>query len=439
MVSQEERAEAIIEQIKKAKKGSSATQQKRLRMLVYTDSAHCATGFGQIAKNILMGCYFSGKFDIIQLGINYWGDPHDYPFPIYPMGINNQGDPYGREKAKHMILNMDYDILFLSQDSFILQMLRDLVPEMRKRGKKAPIVAYFPVDGIPRTEWIEGVSHADVCVTYSKWGFEQACNAYPFIENKLRIIPLGFNQRHFFPIENKRETEEFKRAFFGRISERFIFTNVNRNQQRKDIPRTIMAFKKVKELRPNTAMYLHMAMVDQGWDLMQVCKSLGLDYTSDVVFPHNFNVNVGFPIEVVNRIYNASDAIVSAALGEGWGYSWMEAMATKTPVIYPDNTAITENLTDGRGLLVKSGEDWDHHVIISQDYEVLRPLTNLEDLVDKMIYCIDHPEEMEKMTERAYQWVQQYSWDKIMPQWLSLFDEVIQTNTTEPMLQADLL
>ena len=399
---------------------------KRKKLLCYTDSVQCATGFAQVARNILMGVQNSGKYDVIQLGINYWGDPHEYPFPIYPMGINKQNDPYGREKAKQMIIGLDWDILFLLQDTFILQFIRELVPDLRRQGRKGPIVVYAPADGEPKPEWIEGISHADVCIAYTQWAKDEWIKAYPPIENKIAaVLPHGVNTNHFFPLPEE-EIQKFRGGYFGKVAGNFIFCNVNRNQQRKDIPRTLMAFKKVLEARPNVSLYLHMSPKDLGWDLAQVVKTLGLDLATDVVFPANFNVNQGFPLDVLNRVYNSIDCVMSTTLGEGWGLSWIEAMAVNKPVIYPDNTAITENLAEGRGLLVKSGEDWDHHNIICNDFEVIRPITNLDDLIEKMIYCVDNPEKIKEMSNKAHKWVlENLKWEHVIPKFIKIFDDAL--------------
>ena len=268
---------------------------------------------------------------------------------------------------------------------------------------------------------------------------EQAIKVFPPIEKKLKIMPHGFNQKHFYPLPEK-EVQEFRRAFFGKIAGNFLFLNLNRNQQRKDIPRSMLAFKEVLKARPNTSLYLHMASRDLGWDLIEVCRSLGLDLSTDIVFPANFNVNMGFPIDVLNRVYNSINAVISTSYGEGFGLSFLEGMATKKPVIFPDNTALTENLKDGRGLLVKSGEDLDHHTIICNDFEVLRPVTNLDDMVEKMIYCIDNPEEMKEMTEKAYKWVtSELTWDKLIPKWLDIFEEALNMDREDDGMDAEVL
>jgi len=111
----------------------------------------------------------------------------------------------------------------------------------------------------------------------------------------------------------------FRKQYFGPLADTFIITNVNRNQQRKDIPRTIAVFEEFRKHVPNSTLYLHCAIKDQGWDLAEVCKTFGFDTSKDVIFPKNFGPNQGYPREVLNLIYNASDVVISTTLGEGFG------------------------------------------------------------------------------------------------------------------------
>ena len=90
---------------------------------------------------------------------------------------------------------------------------------------------------------------------------------------------------------------------------------MNRNQQRKDIPRTLMAYKEFKKECPNSVYYLHCSPKDVGWDLPKVVENLGLKVDEDVLFPRNFNVNTGFPVSVVNDLYNCGNVVISAACG----------------------------------------------------------------------------------------------------------------------------
>ena len=80
---------------------------KKIKVLAYCDSPTCATGFGTVSRNIFEALYRTGRYGIDVLGINYWGDPHNFPYRIWPTGTNSERDPYGRKKIVNMIANRD--------------------------------------------------------------------------------------------------------------------------------------------------------------------------------------------------------------------------------------------------------------------------------------------------------------------------------------------
>lgn len=393
----------------------------KIRLLFYGDAPTVATGFGTVSRNILMGLHNTGKYDISVMGVNYWGDPHPFPFPIWPIGIGGRNnDPYGRQRASDMMMNpsLEFDALFMIQDSFILEYMNQVMPHL-KRAKKFASVCYFPVDGVPKSEWIKSMDMFDTPVTYTEFARKEATLACPEIGPRLKVIPHGANTNNFYPTKDK-ELENFKKEYFGRHASKFIVTNVNRNQQRKDIPRTIMAFKEFHKRRPNSVLYLHMAAKDQGWDIPAVVKSLGLTLNEDVLLPGGeFGPNQGFPIEIVNLIYNSSDVVVSTTVGEGWGLSTVEAMACKIPVVFPDNTALTEIVTPERGYLVRSGATPSDYIVMPNDNDVVRPLTNVMHMAETLLHIYDNREEARGKAEVAYNWVKKnLVWEEhIVPQW----------------------
>lgn len=406
---------------------------KKTKILFYGDGITVATGFGTVSRNILVPLSKTGKYDIRILGINYWGDPNPYhDLPMWPVGLNKEKDPYGRKYVQERIMQEDFDVLFMIQDSFILDFIGDLIPKLRAAGKKFSSVVYFPIDGVPKKSWVEAMAVADYPVTYTQFGYKECVKACPDIEEKLSVIPHGINTDDFHPL-GFGDIWAFRRKYFGPLADSFIITNVNRNQQRKDIPRFLMAFKEFKKECPNAMAYLHCAAVDQGWDLVGVIEALGLKVNKDVVFPYNFNVNKGFPVEVLNLIYNASDVVASSTLGEGWGLAQVEAMAARTPVISPDNTACTEILGDDRGLLVPSGDDIEHFAVLPHDNEVVRPLVNVGELAKAFSRMYNDDVLRLRLTDNAYSWVTgNLIWDKhIVPKWMDIIDRAAESKSND--------
>jgi len=407
-----------------SKKKAWRPEHPKINVLAYCDSPSCATGFGTVSRNILEGLYRTGRYNIDVLGINFWGDPHNFPFRIWPVGTNAEKDPYGRKKICGMVPQMEYDILFFLQDTFILDFLPELIPHLKNQGKKFKSICYFPIDGVPKEQWIKNISVVDYPVAYSEFGKKEATKAYADCP-ALDVIPHGVNIDEYTPLP-KNDVNDFRKRYFGAQAEKFIFTNLNRNQQRKDIPRTIQAFVEFRKHVKESVLYLHMAQVDQGWNLPEVCKAYGLDITKDVVFPENFGPNQGYPRQVVNMLYNCSDCIISTTLGEGWGLSWVEAMATKTPIIMPANTALVECITDDKGYLVKSGDEASHFTVLPHDNEIIRPLVNVDDMVDKMLHVYNNYDEAMEKAENAYKWVKnELNWKgKIADRWVGVFDKM---------------
>jgi len=395
---------------------------KKIRLVYYGDAPSVATGFGKVSKNILGPLYQTGKYEIFCFGVNYMGVPHPFPFQIYPMLPNPQGDPYGREKVKQIIPQMEFDLLFMLQDSFIMTFIPDLVNDLKRRGKPFRSVVYFPIDGEPEADWIEAMSHADVCVTYTEFGRKQCITKYPPIAEKLQIIPHGISLKEFYP-KPPEEIKRMREFYFGSHANKFIVMNVNRNQQRKDIPRSMVAFREFKKQCPNSLYYLHCAEKDVGWDLRKVARNIGLVVGEDIMFPKNFNVNTGVPVSVVNDLYNCCDVVISTCVGEGWGLSSVEAMATGTPAIFPDNTSLTEIFADGRGFLCRSGDTPNFWTFMTMDNDVARPLANINDLVKYLKRLYEKPDIGRKMAQKSLRWVQDnLQWEKnIVPR----FDNIL--------------
>jgi len=406
----------------------------KIRILALGDYA-CSTGFATVMSNIMMNLEATGRYDISVVGINYDGNPdynHDrFPGKVYPavsalkMG-GAYGDPYGRQQFLDLLGTGTYDVVFILQDTFIVQeMIEPILETYKAVERKFKVVYYFPFDATPKKEWVEKVvAQVDYPVTYTEYAKNEALKFMPELSEKLDIIYHGTNLTDFYPIEKQEEIDHFRDTYFnGKAKDRFLITNVNRNQSRKDIVRNFMVLNELRKRGYDTPLlYLHMQHSDQGGNILVMADHFGFELGKDYILPNQqgFTAQWGFPVEVLNFIYNSSDIILSTTLGEGWGLSITEAMATKTPIVAPNHTSLTEMMADGRGHLVDAGNTPSLWIEKELDNERLRPLMDVEDAAKKIGAIIDG--KAEDTVQKGFDWATSLGWDKICERWISKID-----------------
>lgn len=218
------------------------------KVLWYSDSPTTATGFATVARNLLNVLYKTGKYEFTIVGINHNGAPYDrgrFPYDIYPAmnalaSDQRYQDVYGRQLLVDMAATGEFDIVFMIQDTFIVETfmkgllaVRDKLP----KDKKFSIVHYFPIDGKPKQSWIEDVvAKADIPVAYTEFAKKECMKLVPGLE-EMDVVYHGVDKDTFYPIAHS----EFREQFFRQHKDKFIVLNVNRNQPRKDLYRTFAA------------------------------------------------------------------------------------------------------------------------------------------------------------------------------------------------------
>ena len=95
-------------------------------------------------------------------------------------------------------------------------------------------------------------------------------------------------------------------------------------------------------------------------------------------------------------------------------------MATKTPLVIPDNTSFSEIGDRNRAKLIPSGSDPSLFIVKENDNDRIRPLTDVKaaaDIIEDIMDGKNLPN-----VDAAFQWVQDHSWEQIVKQW----DQIIQ-------------
>lgn len=400
------------------------------RILALCDFA-CASGFAQVAENIIANLAVTDQYQIDIVAINYYGMPNKWltAFPsirLFPAGFVSNGDMFGRQGLLQLLTSGQYDILWTLQDTFIVETIAKQILEIRNTlisngSKSFKWIYYYPIDASPKENWIkDSVAMADVPVAYTTYGKEETLKWAPDIKSKLLDIPHGVDTKAFYPLEAEK-IKEFRHKYFkGLADDKFLITNVNRNQKRKDIPRTLQILSLLKKQVPNCILYLHMKKSDVGWNLLEAARNYDLQPELDFIIPEQFDENQGLPIEIMNHIYNASDVVVTTTLGEGWGLSLTEAMATKTLVVAPNQTSITEIVKD-HGVLIAAGISVTDWIVLDNDNERMRPIVSVPHFVDALAKIAQDPSKYDHLREAGYIYAQSLDWDIVGNTWRDVF------------------
>lgn len=403
-----------------------------MKLLWYGESPFIETGAGQVAKHLLP--VFQQFFDKIHLvAINQWWESADVP-PGFSMTLCEPEKCFNEENAKKAIGAYDYDVLFLTTD---LNRITDLQEQVQGAADRdIPIVMYAAMDThiYTRSFW-NVLNLATVPVVFTNWCKRQCELILPELGRKLQVIYHGCEPDVFYPLPIS-ERQQIRREMFGISDETYLVINVNRNQVRKDLMRTMAAFHLFHLQCPDSVLYLHAKHKDMGGNIVGQAEYLGMDIRSkkpEVIFsPAEYHELTGVSRDDLNRIYNAADVCVSTSTGEGWGLTTTEAMAAGTPFIGPDNTVFPEILGNGkRGLLVESG-GIDLWVTFYGVSDTPREICSTVGMVAALQDVYQDRAAAHQRAIAARAWTENHTWEQIQQQWVTLFSKVVTTGLRKP-------
>jgi glycosyltransferase involved in cell wall biosynthesis len=410
-------------------------------LLVYADW-NCTTGFGAVAKELVDEWAKDKKLSIVIFGINdksegiYDYAPNVKVIPALTTGDKDtQGDIYRRIELLKLIYQNDFDALFFLQDVEVINAMEEQLREVKntKRKENRPnfkSMIYFPIDSEPRMVDLKVLSFFDEVVTYTEYAKGvMKCLISDTLFKKIRVIPHGTNTTDFYPY-SEADKLKAKAEMFG-SEDIFVFGSVNRNQVRKDFGSLIMGFAMFKHTSgANALLYLHCNPIDpMGINIYRLCERVGLEVGKDVILPKDFSENNGCTLEELNKIYNSFDCFITTTTSEGWGLTITEAMATKTLVVCPKHTSITEITDNGENTL---NFMFSQQAVFVNDFEKIRFTTNPLEVktLCEVVYGLknDEPElqEMVKVKiENAYNKVSAMKWEGIAKQFKVIIDKLI--------------
>ncbi len=396
---------------------------KKERILIIGDAA-AFTGFARVIYEIFFP--LKDKYELVQLGTNYFGDPHNWPWKIFPAGIDKYS--LGAHRVKSLVEGFKPSLVFMLQDPWALvAYFKELeafphIPKVVYASFNAKNIEPLLPPQLCRA------SRLMVYTKFAKEALQEALLYHPGLAfPPISVLPHGVDTNVFKPLANSREESRriARQAIYpadnGALQNGFVVLNANRNQPRKRIDLTMEGFALFAKNKPgNVFLHLHMGLKDIGWDLKYLAKRFQIE--DRVIYSTDGDMQPHVEETSLNTIFNAASVGINTASSEGWGLVSFEQAAAGLPQIVPDHTS--------------GGELWpDCAYMLPGDITLINPHSKIDE------YII-HPEVIAKTLEEA--WAnpaelenkgvlcyknatqEAYRWSNISARWEAVFDSQLQ-------------
>ena len=324
-------------------------QSQRKKILLLCDDIRMTSGISTMAREIVIGT--AHHFNWVNVGgaithpdkgkrfdlnddTNKQAGITDSSVYLYPV------DGYGTPEFVRQMMDMEKpDAIMIFTDPRYWVWLFQMEQEIRK---KIPIIYLNIWDDLPYPMYNKAYYEScDALLAISKQTENiNRCVLGEVAEEKvIKYVPHGINENYFFPITSDKPEylalQDFKKRLYGNKEYDFTLLYNARNIRRKSVSDLMLAWKIFvdelpKEKADKCALVLHtQRRDDNGTDLVAVKDMLfGNLPHYNIIFDEN-----KYPTNIMNLLYNATDATALVSSNEGWGLSLTEAMMAGKPII----------------------------------------------------------------------------------------------------------
>lgn len=300
--------------------------------VLWVGDADVSSGFARCTHAACDALHAAGH-EVHVLGLNYWGDPHDHPYKIWPchQPLDGGNDAWGCDRLPRMIARLRPDVVVILQDPWnISGYLREFARQQLPAELTPPVVGWLAVDATnQRGKPLNDLSHVVVWTDFAAEELKRG--GYT---GAISVVPLGVDSAVFRP--GDRAAARARVMPEGYPEDIFLVGAVGRNQYRKRLDLTIEYFAEWvhREHIDNAHLYLHVGPTgERGVDIASLVRYHGLQGRVVLATPE---IGHGVRSQDLALVYNALDVYVTTTQGEGWGLPTLEAMACGVPCIVPD-------------------------------------------------------------------------------------------------------
>lgn len=368
-----------------------------MRILLQSNAPWVSTGYGVLAKNLLHRWKNLGH-DVACFCFNglYGGVLELDGIKMFPLGK----ELWGRDKLVPYSKMFNADITMTFLDVWA-------IPEVANMDIKW--VPYVPIDHDPCPDAIGNVLKGAYRIASMSQNGEKLLKDRGL---ESAPIPHGVDTQIYKPLEDKGKWKQL----LGFQPTDFVVGIVAMNKGiRKNYPDMFEAFAKFKERHSNAKLYLHTDPTrPDGLDLVKMSHQFGIQ--GDIALSDTNLLELGFPPEKMNEVFNGFDVTLMTTAGEGFGLPIIESQACGVPVI-------TNDFTTGKELNAFP------ELVLPVGRRYMDALMSYQALTD-IDACVEAMEEIylkgsESYRDKCVEFAQGYDWDKaIVPMWDKFFKEI---------------
>lgn len=319
-----------------AVKGAHKKHSQSTASVLWVGDAAVSSGFARCTHAACDELH-RADWNVNVIGVNYSGDPHDYPYDIYP-GFNPHGggrDVYGAGRLQTLSRELKPDIVVLLTDPWNVA---GYVQALPTDSDYITTVGWLAVDA--KNQDGRPLNDLDHVVGWTQFAIDELTGGGYTGESS--IVGLGVDTDVFRPM-NKAKARQ---ALFGDIdipANAFIIGVVGRNQwPRKRLDLTIEYFAHWMKTSciDNAYLYIHSAPTGElGYDIWRLVEHYDV---KGRVMHGSPPMGIGVDDASMADVYNAMDVYLTTTQGEGWGLPALEAMACGVPCVVPDWSGLGE-------------------------------------------------------------------------------------------------
>jgi glycosyltransferase involved in cell wall biosynthesis len=358
---------------------------------------------------------------ICVLGINSFGEPYnqkEYPYPIWGGDKGGPEQIYGYNKLWPIEESFQPDIIFFLNDPWVIDEYMKRVPPNWPRAKVTKFVAYYPTDAGPmHKEWLDLLGRFDAQVCYSKFAERIITESNDGVRPKnLHQIYHGVDTSVFRPIPMPLAKEKLSIH-----PDTFVVGMVARNQPRKRFDVLVQGFAEFAKNKDNVKLYLHTALNDVGFSILNLCKQFNIE--DKITVTRNITPIGGVSNETLNIIYNSFNVNCLISLGDGFGLPVAESMAVGAPQVVSGHSCLQE-LVEGHGGLTVKTAAW---LMNSGGFNTWGGLSDYKDLAEKLETIYQSEELQKQLSIEAYQFIHQehFTWDFAAKEFDNIFKDIL--------------